>query len=256
MATSKPRIPRINDEPAWVLHAYDWSESSLILDVFTRHHGRMVMAAKGAKRPHSQFRPVLLPLQPLRVAFSGEAEVRNLKAAEWQGMQVMPAGEGLVAGLYLNELLMRLLPREDPHEALFDGYAQTIQALSQPAGLATAVVLRGFELKMLQALGHLPELDRITLTQQALGASLVCWSAEAGLRTAQNGERGLPAAAWQGLNEAIRDAQSWTRVWAELSTWEPEWRAALQPQLRQVLNYHCGVQQLHTRQLMMDLQQL
>lgn len=63
--------PRVHDEPAFVLHRHDWSESSLILDVFSRQHGRVVLAAKGVKRPTSQFRPVLLPLQPLRLSWGG-----------------------------------------------------------------------------------------------------------------------------------------------------------------------------------------
>lgn len=76
---------RVTDEPAYVLHRYDWSESSLILEVFTRHHGRMALVARGAKKPSSGFRPVLLPLQGLRLSFGGEGEIRSLKSAQWQG---------------------------------------------------------------------------------------------------------------------------------------------------------------------------
>ena len=114
---------RIADEPAFVLHRYDWSESSLILELLTRHHGRVAVVARGAKKPSSNFRPVLLPLQPLHVAFGGDAEIRNLKGAEWVGGQVMPTGEALLSGYYLNELLLRLLARDDPHPPLFDVYA-------------------------------------------------------------------------------------------------------------------------------------
>jgi len=98
---------RIADEPAFVLHRYDWSESSLILEVLTRHHGRIAVVAKGAKKPSSNFRPVLLPLQPLHLAFGGDAEIRTLKSAEWVGGHVMPSGEALLSGYYLNELLLR-----------------------------------------------------------------------------------------------------------------------------------------------------
>ena len=107
-------LKRISDEPAYVLHRYDWSESSLILEVFTRHHGRIALVARGAKKPSSGFRPVLLPLQGLSLAFGGDAEIRNLKSAEWQGGHIMPTGEALLSGYYLNELLMRLLARDDP----------------------------------------------------------------------------------------------------------------------------------------------
>ena len=93
MATSKTRI---HAEPAFVVHRYDWSESSLILETFTRHHGRVALVAKGAKRPSSNFRPVLLPLQPLVISYSGDAEIRTLKVAEWLGGHIMPMGEALL----------------------------------------------------------------------------------------------------------------------------------------------------------------
>jgi DNA repair protein RecO (recombination protein O) len=120
-------IKRYADEPGFVLHRYDWSESSLILDVFTRHFGRVALVAKGAKRPTSQLRPVLLPLQPLLLAWAGDAEVRTLKAAHWRGGHVMPVGESLLSGTYFNEMLLKLLARDDPHPVLFDGYALAVQ---------------------------------------------------------------------------------------------------------------------------------
>ena len=141
---------RISDEPAFVLHRYDWSESSLILEVFTRHHGRVALVAKGAKRPSSNFRPVLLPLQPLRVAFGGDAEIRTLKGAEWVGGQVMPTGEALLSGYYLNELLLRLLARDDAHLRLFDAYAVAVSVLASEHGEALEPALRAFELLLLR----------------------------------------------------------------------------------------------------------
>src|SRR4051794_10602542 len=144
---------RISDEPAFVLHRYDWSESSLILEVFTCHHGRIALVAKGAKRPSSNFRPVLLPLQPLHVAFGGEAEIRTLKGAEWVGGQVMPTGDALLSGYYLNELLLRLLARDDPHPQLFDAYASAVGVLASEHGEALEPALRTFELLMLREIG-------------------------------------------------------------------------------------------------------
>jgi DNA repair protein RecO (recombination protein O) len=122
-----------------VLHRYDWSESSLILEVFTRHHGRIALVAKGAKRPSSNFRPILLPLQPLRLSFGGDAEIRTLKGAEWVGGHVMPTGDALLSGYYLNELLLTLLARDDPHPALFDIYAQVTAVMaSEPASACSS----------------------------------------------------------------------------------------------------------------------
>ena len=121
---------------AYVLHHYDWSESSLILDLYTRELGRVAVAAKGAKRPHSQLRAVLLPFQRLhvtlgRIAPADDApEVQTLRGAEWAGGQPMLSGAALFSGFYVNELLLRLLARHDPHPALFDAYAATLAALA------------------------------------------------------------------------------------------------------------------------------
>ena len=164
-------IVRISDEPAYVLHRYDWSESSLILEVFTRHHGRIALVAKGAKKPSSAFRPVLLPLQPLQVSYGGDADIRTLKAVEWVGGHVMPTGEALLSGYYLNELLLRLLARDDPHARLFDAYAATVRVMAtEPAELLQAC-LRVFELLLLREIGLLPSLDCQTLTLAALTPS-------------------------------------------------------------------------------------
>jgi DNA repair protein RecO (recombination protein O) len=246
---------RIGDEPAFILHRYDWSESSLILEVFTRHHGRVALVAKGAKRPSSNFRPVLLPLQPLRVAFGGDAEIRTLKAAEWVGGQVMPTGDALLAGYYLNELLLRLLARDDPHPRLFDAYGMAVQVLASHHGEALQPALRAFELVLLRDIGVLPALDVQTLTLAALDPQQrYTLAPEGGLVLADDGtgRAALSGQAWLGLQQALVDAASFTavlRATAEVS-------GELKPQLRQLLHYHCGVSTLRTRQLMIDLQAL
>ncbi|HEY9238159.1 MAG TPA: recombination protein O N-terminal domain-containing protein, partial [Burkholderiaceae bacterium] len=122
---------------AFVLHRYDWSESSLILDLFTREQGRIAVAAKGAKRPYSQLRSVLLPFQRIGVTLGkavlheeGASDVQTLRGAEWAGGASMLTGAALFSGFYLNELLMKLLARHDPHAALFDAYAATLPGLA------------------------------------------------------------------------------------------------------------------------------
>src|SRR5574343_1064553 len=102
---------------AYVLHSHDWSESSLILELFTRDHGRVVAIAKGAKRPYSQLRPVLMPFQRIAVGFGSkrgdDADVWLLRQAEWAGGPAFCGGDALLPGFYLNALLMKLLPRPD-----------------------------------------------------------------------------------------------------------------------------------------------
>jgi DNA repair protein RecO (recombination protein O) len=245
---------RISDEPAYVLHRYDWSESSLILEVFTRHHGRIALVAKGAKRPSSSFRPVLLPLQPLQVAFGGEAEIRTLKSAEWMGGHVMPTGEALLSGYYLNELLMLLLARDDPHPGLFDIYAKVIQVLASEHGEVLQTALRAFELLLLREIGLLPLLDAQTMTLNELQTegrySLV---PEGGLRLSSGADRAsLSGAQWQALQQSLADGSPFTATLRACS----EVMSGLKPQLRSLLNYHCGVGTLRTRQMMIDIQAL
>ena len=246
---------RIADEPGFVLHRYDWSESSLILEVFTREHGRVALVAKGAKRPSSSFRPVLLPLQPLLLAFGGDAEIRTLKHAEWVGGQIMPTGDALLSGFYLNELLLRLLARDDPHPQLFDAYGDAVAVLASGHGEALEPALRSFELLLLREIGLLPALDLQTSTQEPLAPgrrySLL---PEAGLvPTPEPGDRaGLSGAQWLRLQQALQERVPFTAALAAIA---PS-MAELKPQLRAVLNYHCGLGTLRTRQLMMDLQAL
>lgn len=247
-------IRRSHEEPAYVLHRYDWSESSLILDVFTRHHGRVALVAKGAKKPTSNFRPILLPLQPLRVTFGGDSEIRNLKGAEWVGGHVMPVGDALLSGLYLNELLMRLLARDDPHPTLFDAYASVVQVLASEHGEALEPALRAFELLLLREIGLLPLLDAQTLTMAPLQSdarySLV---PEGGLRQSHDDDRAsLSGAQWCSLQLGLQNGAPFTatlRACAEVAS-------GLKMQLRALLHYHCGVATLHTRRLMMDIQSL
>jgi len=253
---------RITDEPAYVLHRYDWSETSLILEVFTRQHGRVAMAAKGVKRPTSSFRPILLPLQPLSITYGGEGDVRTLKGAEWVGGHVMPTGEALLSGYYLNELLMRLLARDDPHPALFDAYAAAVQMLASGAEAALSPALRAFELLLLREVGVLPVLDAQTLTLAPLAeGERYALVPEAGLRRVDEREdgneragTGMDAAFWQRLQQALDDAAP--MLCAMRICADADCDAALKTQLRALLHYHCGVKMLNTRQLMHDLQAL
>ena len=245
---------RITDEPAYVLHRYDWSESSLILEVFTRTYGRVALIARGAKKPSSNFRPILLPLQPLHIAFGGDAEIRNLKSAEWQGGHVMPTGDALLSGYYLNELLMRLLARDDPHPVLFDAYAATVQLLASQSIDTLQVALRAFELRLLRDIGFLPLLDAQTATLAKLDADTpYVLLAEAGLREAHDDDRSaLNGTQWLALQQALDGDAPFTDTMHACVNHLPE----LKTQLRALLHYHCDVKVLKTRQMMMELQAL
>lgn len=245
---------RISDEPAFVLHRYDWSETSLILETFTRHHGRIALVAKGAKRPSSSFRPVLLPLQPLQLSYGGEAEIRTLKSAEWAGGHVMPTGEALLSGYYLNELLLRLLARDDPHPALFDVYAQVVRVLASEHAEVLEAALRTFELLLLREIGLLPRLDQQTLTLAPLEPhAAYTLVAEGGLRARSDSDRAsLSGAQWLALQQALEPGTPFADTLRACAAAMTE----LKPQLRALLHYHCGMTTLRTRQMMVDLQSL
>lgn len=258
MATSRRPPAQL---AAFVLHQYDWSETSLIVDLFTREQGRVVVAAKGAKRPYSQLRAVLLPFQRIQVGLGRAArstvgddavpDVQTLRSAEWGGGAVMPGGAALFSGFYLNELLMKLLARHDPHPGLFDDYAQTLPALVANDDASAQAALRAFELKLLQSVGLLPDLSLVTQTQDVV---------EPGVRYRVHGESGVSTASREGE----LDGAALVRVQAALQHGSlpalqqacrdalPGWRSVL----RGLLHYHLGNSVLRTRQLMIELQSL
>src|SRR3954471_10778980 len=100
----------------FVLHSYPYRETSLLVEVLTRGSGRMSVVARGARRPRSPTRGALMAFQPLSLSWYGKGEVKTLGEAEWIGGQPLLTGEALLCGFYLNELLVKLLAREDPHE--------------------------------------------------------------------------------------------------------------------------------------------
>ncbi len=243
-------------QQAFVLHQYDWSESSLILDLFTREQGRMAVVAKGAKRPYSQLRAVLLPFQRIQVTLSKPAktadgdgaEVVTLRAAEWVGGSTMPAGAALFSSYYLNELLLKLLARQDPHTRLFDAYAETLPELHASEDAQSQAALRAFELRLLAELGLLPDLSLATQTQTPVKAGAAyALSAESGVMPGGDIEGTvlvqLQAALLHGSGPALRQA-----CLPALP--------ALRSQLRGILHYHLGQKPLRTRQVMLDVQKL
>jgi len=142
---------RVNQESAYVLHHHDYGETSLLLEMFTRRHGRLGLIAKGARRARSPLRAALIPFQPLVVGFSGRGELATLTGAESAGPAPAISGESLFCGLYLNELLLRLLHRHDPHERLFERYSEALGRLGE--GHDTEAVLRVFEKRLLEDIG-------------------------------------------------------------------------------------------------------
>jgi DNA repair protein RecO (recombination protein O) len=145
------RLVRVHETPGYILHATAWRETSLIVQAFSRDHGWVTLVAKGAKRPHSVLRPALSVFQPLLLSWSGATEVKTMTRAECAGVHPL-LGPAMMSCWYMNELMFRLLPREDPHPGLFDAYVIALQQLA--AGQTAAGALRKFEWTLLKETGY------------------------------------------------------------------------------------------------------
>jgi DNA repair protein RecO (recombination protein O) len=236
---------RHDAEPAFVLHAYPFRETSLVVEAFSRNFGRIGLVAKGARRPKSNLRGLLLAFQPLLLSWSGKSELRTLTRAEWQGGQPPLDGLALICGFYLNELLLKFLARDDPHERLYEHYQDCLGALS--GGRALPAVLRRFELRLLAELGYGLLLDR---------------EADSGtpVRPGQTyiyvPERG-PLAADSGAAESTVELRGRTLLdMARDDYSDPLTESQSKALMRLVINHHLGGVALHTRQLLKDLKEL
>jgi len=234
---------RAEHEAGYVLHTYPYKETSLIVELFARRFGRVALLARGARRPRSATRGVLLSFQALRVSWSASAELGNLIAAEWAGALLPLAGQSLMCGFYLNELVLRLLPRDDPHEALFDSYGEALSRLST-AGDAS-VVLRGFEKRLLAELGYAPILDRDAASRPIDPDRLYAYEPERG-PTVVNGTRGdLPVVRGRTLLDVAADDYT-----------SPTTREEARSLMRALIGERLHGQVLHTRTVLRELSDL
>jgi len=145
------KAERISLSPAFVLHQRAWRETSRTVEIWSREHGRLGLVARGVRRPRSPFRSLLQPFTPLLVSWTQRGELGNLTGLEAVAPPARLQGRALMAGFYLNELLLRLLPRQDAHPLLYEHYADAVESL---ASQRTAPVLRVFEKHLLAAMGY------------------------------------------------------------------------------------------------------
>jgi DNA repair protein RecO (recombination protein O) len=231
------------NQPGFVLHSYPYKETSLIVDVFSRDYGRVALIAKGAKRPHSKLRGVLQTFQPLTVGWSGKSEVRTLTAAEWVGGLLPLEKSALLCGFYLNELLVKLLARDDPHPGLFDHYVATLNQLAHNE--PPPIVLRKFELALLKETGVAGDFTVCTISEQLVEPDRTyVVDPERGARPAR------PADVWPHVSgKTLLDMER--EDYADQAT-----QTQSKFLMRFLLAHHLGGTQLNTRQILIDLLQL
>lgn len=234
---------RIAGQPAFVLHSYPYKETSLIVDVFTRDYGRVALVAKGAKRPHSKLRGVLQTFQPLSVGWTGKAEIKTLTDAEWIGGLLPLEKSALLCGFYLNELLMKLVARDDPHPSLFDHYVSTLNQLAHDE--PPPIVLRKFERSLLKETGVASEFRLSSETGEAIVATdTYVVDPEQGPRSPRADDM-APRVSGKTLLDMEREdySDSNTQLQSKFL-------------MRFLLAHHLGGAPLNTRQILLDLMQL
>ncbi len=236
---------RIDGVQGYLLHSYPYSETSLILDVFSREYGRLPILARGARRPRSALRGVLLGFQRLELGWFGSGEVKTLAKAEWFGGTPLLKGRCLLLGYYLNELLLKLLPREDAHPQLFDTYTKAVGALAH--GTAEAPELRRFEKSLLKEIGYGLTLDRDADGHPVLPDHCYRYLTERGLVAAGDADAQMEGHAFSGKTLLDLDDDDYS---------DPRTLLESKLLMRQLVAHQLGGQALQSRRVFIDLQEL
>ncbi|MEM1112733.1 MAG: DNA repair protein RecO [Pseudomonadota bacterium] len=230
---------RVEVQPAFVLHSRPYRDSSAIVELFTAEYGRFSAVARGVRRAGKRRAQVVVnqPFVPLLVSFSGRSELKTLGQCELAGRPHRLQGDSLLSGLYLNELLMRLLHRHDPHPRLFAAYGSAIESLGH--GDALEPELRQFELQLIDELGYSFDFGADAASGEGVREDcLYVYEAEVGMvATQQRPASGKPA--YQGAD--LR------RIAAGEVTGEAAGTA--KRLLREVLSGHLGHEPLRSRAL-------
>jgi len=237
---------KVDGQPAYVLHSYPFRETSLIVEVFSRDFGRMALLARGARRPRSAIRGLLMAFQPIEIGWAGKGEVLTLMKAEWQGGQPLLSGEALFCGYYLNELLINLLPREDPHEQLFAHYARMLSRLAaDPLGKDREADLRSFEKALLQELGYGLTLNRDSAGKPILSEAFYTYRMEQGPVRVEHDEATAHVVVGKTLLDL--DAEDFS---------DSRSRYESKALMRSLIAYYLSGKELETRKIFKELQEL
>ena len=152
-------------QPSYILHYRPFRNTSLLLDLFTEHHGRIGAVARGARSTSSKGRSAHQPFVPLLISWAGKGELVSVNSIETQSYGIGLTGNALLSGFYLNELLLRLLHRHDPHPSIFHLYGETLKGLAEGGGER---LLRLFEKNLLLELGYAVSLSQEATTGQPI----------------------------------------------------------------------------------------
>mgnify|MGYP000519293093 CR=1 FL=1 len=233
---------KVVGEPGFILHAWEWSESSQLLDVLTLHYGRVFMVAKGAKRPSSQMRGLLTQFCPLLFHWSGRREAKSLVRVDWLGSLMPLTGETLMSAFYVNELVLRLCQREEHHPGLFSAYVTVLDALAAGRRDGVQPALRAFERTILTLAGWTPSTEGFPEAQAYVFREGVLCAAQ----PCTNGNTSAPRHYRREEVEALLQGD-----FTKKST-----QRALRDMLREMIEYHLEHRVLNTRRILAELKEL
>jgi DNA repair protein RecO (recombination protein O) len=236
MTTSR----RVQQQPAYILHHRPFRDSSQILDVLSRDHGKLSLVARGSRGAKSRLRGILRPFMPLSMSWFLKSDLGTLTGAEIQGAPLSLTGDALLSGFYVNELLLHFLHRHDPQPGIFDLYAQTVRSLA--AAQSIAPCLRRFEIELLRQIGYALNFDHESASQQPLEAQQNYeYRIEQGPVAVSKTEGPL---VFSGATLAAIGAQEFD---------DPDTLRAANRLMREVVSFHLGGKELKSRKVLLEI---
>lgn len=257
---------RIEKELGYILHQKPFSETSVLLDVFTQQYGRIGLIAKGAKRPKSPFRACLFPFKLLSFSFVGKSELKTVTHLEeyekYSASTNYTHGNQLIFGLYVNELILRFLKKEDPHPELFSvfhlaiGYLFNIDNLCQQYELSknhmSQLILRAVEIVLLSAVGYGIQFDTIAQSHQLINQTdYYFYDPAIGFSCVPKDKIGSISGVLLNLISRLdlNKLDDFLKYFYQFNTDWSIFLGASKKILRQSLDYHLGDKKIHTREL-------
>lgn len=242
---SRARATRVDAQPVYVLHRRAWRETSALIEVFSAEYGRIGLLARGMRGPRSQsWQALLQPMQAALISWSGNGELPQVTHVDPSEAPIDLRGEAVLSGLYLNELILNLLPRHEPNLVLFARYGECVRQQQSPDMLQRAWHLRLFERDLLAAIGFPLQLDRDCLGSALLPGACYLHVADSGILRAcdPTDRRGIPGSALIALRDGSMPEAT---VMPSCRRW-----------LRELLAAHLGWRELHAWSLMQEIRRL
>jgi len=232
---------RVQQQAAFILHHKPFRDTSQILDVLSRDHGKLAVVARGSRSAKSRLKGVLRPFMPLSMSWVIRSDLGTLTGAEVRGAPLSLAGDALLSGYYVNELILHFLHRHDPQPEIFDAYAATIEALAE-RNANVAPLLRQFEMELLRHSGYALNLVHAS-------------GSDAGLEPNQHYEYRVE----QGPVAVSREEGALVFTGARLTAIanqdfdDPDVLRAASRLMREVISFHLGGKELKSRKVLLEM---